>query len=214
MPLRPIISVHLPKSGGTSVRRCLEDQFGSRALFDYGRGPLGPHALVRETALPEGVELVHGHFRPARYDAVGEAFRMTFLRDPTDLLLSFYFFWREMPFEGQALHRRFLDERPDIESFAAWAPIRRLSSDTFFGNYDMARFDFIGFHETRQDDMARVNDMAGLRLNAAQHDNPTNNDREERQAVREDRALMGRLRDLLNDDMRFYERMLTQHGRA
>lgn len=212
MSRRPIISVHLPKSGGTSIRRCLEAQFGERGLFDYGRGPLGPQAHVVETGLPEGVEMVHGHFRPARYDAVGEAFRMTFLREPTDLLLSFYFFWREMPFEGQALHRKFLDERPDIESFAAWPPIRRLSSDTFFGDYDMARFDFIGFHETRQDDMARVNDMAGLRLNAAQHDNPTNNDREERQAVREDQALMGRLRDILADDVCFYEDLRARRG--
>lgn len=212
MITRPIISVHLPKSGGTSIRRCLESQFGARALFDYGRGPLGPHAHVREPGLPAGVELVHGHFRPARYDAVGEAFRMTFLREPTDLLLSFYFFWRELPFEGQALHRKFLDERPDIETFAAWAPIRRLSSDTFFGDYDMDRFDFIGFHETRAEDMARVNALADLRLNAALHDNRTENDREERQAVRADKALMGRLRDLLADDVRFYEGLRTRRA--
>lgn len=212
MILRPIISVHLPKSGGTSVRRCLEEQFGDRGRFDYGRGPLGPHAHEMEPGLPPGVEMVHGHFRPARYDAVGEAFRMTFLREPADLLLSFYFFWREMPFEGQALHRRFLDEKPDIEAFAAWAPIRRLSSDTFFGGYDMGRFDFIGFHETRHEDMTRVNALAGLELDAARHDNRTDNDREERQAVRADAALMGRLRDLLADDVRFYDQLRAKRG--
>lgn len=137
---------------------------------------------------------------------------MTFLREPADLLLSFYFFWREMPFEGQALHRKFLDERPDIETFAGWAPIRRLSSETFFGGYDMERFDFIGFHETRQEDMARVNLLANLQLDASRHDNRTANDHEERQAVREDKALMGRLRDLLAEDARFYERLRTQRG--
>ena len=212
MSRRPSISVHLPKSGGTSIRRCLEAQFGERGLFDYGRGPLGPQAHVVETGLPARVEMVHGHFRPARYDAVGEAFRMTFLREPTDLLLSFYFFWRTMPFEGQALHRRFLDEQPDIEAFASWGPIRRLSSDTFFGGYDMARVDFIGFHETRHEDMARVNALAGLKLDSERHDNRTENDRTERQTVREDQALMGRLRDILADDVRFSEDLRARRG--
>src|SRR5690606_19884330 len=109
---------------------------------------------------------------------------------------------------------RFLDERPDIEAFAAWAPIQRLSSDTFFGGYDMGRFDFIGFHETRHEDMARVNALAGLRLDSARHDNRTDNDRTERQAARDDAALMGRLRDILAEDVRFYEDLRARRGAA
>ncbi|MND55938.1 hypothetical protein D3C87_1469600 [compost metagenome] len=208
----PIISLHLPKSGGTSVRVALAEQFGERAFFDYGRGPLGPHRDLREEGLQPGIDLVHGHFRPARYDAVGEAFRFTFLRRPTDLLLSFYFFWRTMPHEGQALHRRFLDEKPTIETFAAWEPIRRLTSDTFFGDYDMSRFDFIGFHETRHEDMLRLNTLAGLRLDGGRHENATRGDGEERAALQADARRMSALDDLLIDDTRFYERMRQRHG--
>lgn len=208
----PIISLHLPKSGGTSVRVALAEQFGERAFFDYGRGPLGPHRDLREAALKPGIDLVHGHFRPARYDAVGDAFRFTFLRRPIDLLLSFYFFWRTMPHEGLALHQRFLDEQPTIEAFAAWDPIRRLTSDTFFGGYDMARFDFIGFHETRHEDMARLNALANLRLDGGRHENATAGDSTERNELRSDARRMKVLEDLLIDDTRFYERMRQQHG--
>lgn len=205
MNLNPIISVHLPKSGGTSVRGSLERQFGARALFDYGRGPLGPDRDLVEPGLPAGIELVHGHFRPARYEAVQPAFRFTFLRQPVDLLLSFYFFWRTMPHEGQALHRRFLDERPTLEAFAAWEPIRRLTSETFFGGYDMARFDFIGFHETRGPDMLMLNAVAGLELEPDRHDNLTRDGDDERAAVRADARRMAALTDLLIDDVRFYD---------
>lgn len=212
MTLRPIISVHLPKSGGTSVRGSLSRQFGDRAFFDYGRGPLGPDRDLVEPGLPEGIELVHGHFRPARYDSVQPAFRFTFLRQPVDLLLSFYFFWRTMPHEGQALHRRFLDEQPTIEEFATWPPIRGLSSDTFFGGYDMERFDFIGFHETRGPDMARLNAIAGLELEPDRHDNPTASGDEERAAIRADSRRMAGLADRLVEDVRFYEAQRARRG--
>ena len=207
-----LISIHLPKSGGTSVRGSLERQFGDRALFDYGRGPLGPDRDLVEPGLPPGIDLVHGHFRPGRYDAVQSAFRFTFLRQPVDLLLSFYFFWRTMPDQGQALHRRFLDEQPTLEAFATWGPIQKLSSDTFFGGYDMERFDFIGFHETRASDMMRLNDITGLQLEPGRHDNATQHGDEERATVRSDVRRMAALTDLVVDDVRFYDAQRARRG--
>lgn len=204
---RPVVSVHLPKSGGTSVAASLRRRFGDAVLFDYGRGPLGPHRDLVEPGLPAGVAAVHGHFRPGRYDAVGDAFRLTFLRHPVELLLSLYFYWRTMPFQGGVVHRRFLDEQPDLATFAAWPPIRRLSSETYFGGYDMGRFDFIGFHETRRADMARLNALAGLGLEPDRHDNATTDPDGARAAAAADAALMARLADLLADDLRFYDRL-------
>lgn len=205
---KTIMSVHLPKAGGSSMRVSLAQQFGNRALFDYGRGPLGPQAHVIEPLVPPGIELVHGHFRPVRWaGAAPDAYWFTFLRHPVDLLLSFYFFWRTMPYEGLPLHRRFLDEQPDIESFAAWPPIQRLSSETFFGGQDMERFDFIGFHETRAVDMPRLNAAAGLRLESGRHENQTNSGHDERAAIKADAGTMGRLNDILHDDVTFYDRV-------
>jgi len=70
----------------------------------------------------------------------------------------------------------------------------------------MARFDFIGFMETRSADYQTVSDLIGLPLNAGIHFNETRDDRNERTAIRHDTAMMGRLTALLADDVRFYER--------
>lgn len=188
------------------MRISLERQFGDTARFDYGRGPLGPDIDLVETSLPPHIALVHGHFRPARYlAAVPDAFWFTFLRHPVDLLISMYFFWQTMPFEGQDLHRRFLDEQPEIEAFATWPRIQRFSSETFFGGHDMGRFDFIGFHETRADDMVRLNALAGLTLDPGLHENRTHSRDDPRAALVANPARMARLHDLLADDVRFYE---------
>lgn len=181
-------------------------------LWDYGRGPLGPRSHEVENGLPEGVIAVHGHFRPGRYESVQPAFRFTFLRHPVDLLVSLYFFWRDIEPHDQPLHDRFLAERPEIEDFASWPKITRFQSETFFGDYDMGRFDFIGFHESRARDIARLNEAAGLQLDPTRHDNATIGGTEERQALREDKRRMGLLTDALADDIRFYDRLRAARG--
>lgn len=35
-----IISVHIPKAGGTSFKRVLEQEYGNKVLFDYRDKPL------------------------------------------------------------------------------------------------------------------------------------------------------------------------------
>lgn len=69
----------------------------------------------------------------------------------------------------------------------------------------MARFDFIGFHETRGPDMLRLNALAGLELEPDRLDNVTVNGDIERAEIRADVRRMAALRDLLIDDVRFYE---------
>lgn len=208
-----IISLHLPKAAGSSMRVSLERQFGERALFDYGRGPLGPDIDLIEPSLAPGIALVHGHFRPARYEAAApDAFWFTFLRDPVDRLISMYFFWQTLPFQGQALHRRFLDEQPDIETFATYPLIQTFISETFFAGHDMSRFDFIGFHETRAQDMVRLNVLAGLELDPEVYDNRTRSGDSPRAQLLADSQRMARLRALLVDDIRFYDRQREARG--
>ena len=208
----PFISIHLPKSGGSSVRTSLAQQFGERLVVDYGFGPLGPRALEVRTEMPPGADIVHGHFRPGRYDAIPDAFRFTFLRHPVDLLLSFYLFWRDMAPHDQPLHDRFLAEKPPIETFARWPKIARFQSDTYFGGYDMNRIDFIGFHDTRKVDMERLNALAGLRLDSGLRENATPGGWSERIALVNDTARMADLADALIDDVRFYDRVRAQRA--
>jgi hypothetical protein len=203
-----IVSVHFPKTAGTSLAEGLRRHYGDTFTLDYNHSPVDPTHLVSEPpSLPEGTRAVHGHFRGDRYLEDRSAFRFTFLRDPVANLISIYFFWRAIPSTGLAPHDRFLIERPSIIDFARGScPLRRLMSLTFFGGVDMASFDFVGFHETRERDLARLSKLVGIPFEADLHLNPTSAaELGERAAMMQDANTLGMLRTILADDVAFYE---------
>jgi hypothetical protein len=204
-PILKYISIHFPKAGGSSLLEQLKGQLGPDLLLDYDHDPVASNRVQAAEHLPVQASVVHGHFHASRYDAIANAVRFTFLRDPVENLISIYFFWRQLHRQGHPWHDRFLDEKPSIERFATYRPLQRLGSETYFGGYDMKRLDFIGFHETRDRDLPRLGDILGLRLNSDQHSNKTP-ESEERSTLLADRRRMGVVRSLLVDDIRFYER--------
>lgn len=198
------VSVHFPKAAGSSLKSQFDALLGDQAFFDYGHDPL----VVEDrqaVAFPAGKRLVHGHFHPSRYDPT-DGYWLTFLRHPVDNLLSIYFFWIDRPEPDHDLHARFLRERPSVLEFAAYPGISTLMSETYFGGFDMRRFDFIGFHETRASDLRRLGADLGLPLVAEAHENRTA-ETTERREIKADAALRRRLADLLAADMAFYERL-------
>jgi hypothetical protein len=203
------VSVHFPKAAGTSLRKQFEALFGDAAYMDYGHDPLTlPYAGA--AAFPEGRRLVHGHFRADRY-ACPDAYLMTFLREPVDNLISTYFYWRGFRKPGHDLHARFLRDRPSLVEFATYPGIQRLMSETYFGGFDMERFNFIGFHETRDRDMRALASILQLDLDASIQDNKT------RATVGRlwttmDRNTIDRLKHHLADDIDFYNRMMAMHS--
>ena len=201
---RRTISVHFPKAAGSSLKFQFEALLGDQAQFDYGHDPLVV-ADRRAVAFPSGKRLVHGHFHPSRYGHT-DGYWLTFLRHPVDNLLSIYFYWLDLPEPGHGVHARFLRERPSVLEFAAYPGIATLMSDTYFGGFDMRRFDFIGFHETRGADLGRLGTDLGLVLAADTYENRTA-DTAERQEVRADPALRCRVADRLAADVAFYDRL-------
>lgn len=210
---RHIIFCHFPKAGGSSIARQLREEFRSACLQDYDHDPLGSQGDETVEHLPPDINGVLGHFRAQRYDAVERRFLFTFLREPIDNLLSIYFFWQSYPRSSNPWHQQFLDEAPDILGFAQYGPLRHLMSESYFGGFDMKRFDFIGFHETRSADIAVLNGSTGLRLRAEVHENKTANGAEQREAIMHDRRTLNALETLLVKDLRFYKTMRLERGR-
>jgi hypothetical protein len=199
-----VLSVHVPKAGGTSLLRQFRNLLGDALATDYAHPPLG--GSDRDSAtFPPGVRVLHGHFNPRRY-AAEPARWVTFLRDPVENLLSIWAFWRSLPATTSPLHQRFAAESPSPEAFARYPGVQALLCRTYFGGVDMGRFEFVGFHETRSVDIPRLGAWLGLPLLAEVHENrtPAIAGREEMLA---DAALRGRLRDILAEDVRFYERL-------
>jgi hypothetical protein len=203
-----IISLHFPKAGGNSLRIQFEKHLGSSLLLDYDHDPLGPNATQTIEELPPGTRMVHGHFRAVRYDQMRDAFRFTFLRNPIENLLSIYYFWGTLPENGSnPWHSKFLREKPTVEEFAKkYTPLQRLMSETYFGGYDMSRFDFIGFNASRLIDIPKLSKMIGLPLDATVQVNRTETGWERRAEIKNDPTVMARLSALLADDISFFEK--------
>jgi hypothetical protein len=99
-----IISIHIPKTAGTSLRLQLQRHFGERLLSDYEDWPEEDtpgarerNAMNRETVLGmvdtirTNFDVIHGHFAASKYAGLfPEARLLTFVRDPYQHAISAY----------------------------------------------------------------------------------------------------------------------------
>jgi hypothetical protein len=196
-----VVSVHFPKAAGSSLKEQFVNLLGDLVYLDYARGPLAVDDL-HVSDFPEGKAIVHGHFPAARY-ASTSAYMITFLREPIDNLISNYFYWNTFEKPTNQLHARFLDERPSLLAFASYPKIRRLMSETYFGNIDLNRLDFVGFYDNRDADMIRLSNVLELPLDPLLHLNRTK-EYPNRSIVMQNKNIIKELENLLSDDISFY----------
>ena len=208
-----LISVHTPKAGGTSLSTALSKALGDAFQTDYQDDPADPTSerniasgryFSRMRRLPDGVSCIHGHFHPGQFHP-GEGLLFTVLRHPVDNIISIYFFWKSLQSQGQPLHDYFLKNRLNIVEMAQLPLLRYLYSQTYFGGFDMGRFDLIGRHEDRASAFERLSRLTGIDLDVSLHENVTLPD-QGRQVLLEDHSTIQKLHNILADDIRFYER--------
>lgn len=201
-----VVYIHFPKAAGTSLVHSLRSHYGESLLADYTHLP--PDDWSHDPPhVSGGVRAVCGHFHAHRYAMHRQAFRFTFLREPVDNLISIFYFWRTYPPIGYAAHERFLSEKPTIFEFATYPEIQRLASECYFGGVDMASLDFVGFFEHRAEDMLRLSTRLGFPVSSDVFINQTSQEfADERADLRANGPALAKLRDLLADDVSFYER--------
>ncbi len=98
-----LISVHIPKTAGTSFRHTLKEVYGETAVIRLDI-PLANHGKrvkineidYTESQLPIGTTVAHGHFSPAlfyqTFPDVPEVPMITWLRDPVERVISNYYY--------------------------------------------------------------------------------------------------------------------------
>jgi len=220
VPRLELLSVHVPKCGGSSLLTALARVFpGDELLLDYDDRPGDPASPVNldppgfyeraHAALPlvlRGRRAVHGHFHPRKYQPANAGFRTAIIREPLARLLSHYHFWRRLSPGPHQLHRYFLEQNLDLEGFARLPFIRHFYTRVFFGGVDFADFDYIGTLETMPATAAAIGRGIGRLLDIGVENKADASDYPE--AAREiegDSSLRQRLAGLLADDIRFYE---------
>jgi len=133
------------------------------------------------------------------------------LREPVENLISIYYFWQHLISIGQGGHALFehvKNQRLSLLEVAEIPRMRRLMSSSYFGGYDMRRFDVVGTHDNRTAFVEAVSHLIGVPLSADIRVNVTSPS-QERENVLADAKLIAKLRNLLQDDIRFYEACAT-----
>jgi len=156
----PIVSVHVPKTGGVSFREVLAELADGHIVFDYDDRPLSPAPpfarllrRLRRPALPSGTRVVHGHFVASKYRRLLPAARFaTWFRDPVERLASHYHYWLREPDPANATCRRLIEEKLSLAEFAALPEMRDVHH-RFLGGVPVERFAFVGLTERFDESM-------------------------------------------------------------
>ncbi|EED35866.1 conserved hypothetical protein [Luminiphilus syltensis NOR5-1B] len=166
-----LISVHLPKTAGSSFAALLAVAFVDRLALDYVDQPIHQSPVQRKTRAlmgakaprPEltGLACVHGHFLPLKYrDQLNRGAQfVTWFREPLDRLQSHYGFWQSHydPATAGRVHRQMMDEQWSFERFALGPELRDIYS-LFLWRFPLERFSFIGLFEALSQDTVRFTD--------------------------------------------------------
>jgi hypothetical protein len=161
-----IISLHLPKTAGSSFKASLQQHFDHKMLLDYADLPINTPPFQRnQNAMISGLqnaernfeesECIHGHFMPAKYlllDSIKPLTFVTWLRHPVERVVSHYYFWqrRYCP-EDPPLHKRIVEEKWSLERFCLSNEMQNLYQQFLWG-FPLHNFDFIGITEHYEED--------------------------------------------------------------
>ena len=166
-----IISVHLPKTGGTSFERYLQQTLPGKVKLDYFNSMNRDEVLSfskelnwwkRRSLRSEGFQVIHGHFYPCKYQRFKKDRNTKFiiwLRDPIERLLSTYYFWKRYPevdIDRNSFKKKIIEENWDEERFCT-ADKMQNSLTNWLWNWPIRDFDFVGLTEYFEEDIVFFN---------------------------------------------------------
>jgi len=214
-----IISVHLPKTAGTSFRHSLQDYYGDKLLQNYTDPPQRLNDIERNSkavklALEtldvdyENVECIHGHFLPFGYLLLKNASPITFItwmRNPVERIASNYYhvlqYYKNW---NRPFHYKMIDEKWSLEQYCLCDEMRNMYSKFLWG-FPLEYFDFIGITEHYKEDFRYFAnkylspDVQSIRLNVNKESNGIYNI---------NKSLRKKIEDFHHADMELYERAL------
>ncbi|RDS80980.1 sulfotransferase family 2 domain-containing protein [Dyella psychrodurans] len=215
-----IVSLHLPKTAGTSFGNALRTHFIGRYKDDYhDTGLSKPTWQRRRAALRLGhviarfglgdIECVHGHFLPVKYLALkkrrGSIF-VTWLRDPIERLLSHYNYWQRTYDKSTSAfyHRKIVEENWTLEEFCLSEVFQNIYAQYLWG-FTLEDFDFIGISEFLEDD---VRDFSSSYLSSGLQLDPRNASLSRNLSAQLDRGFLREVQNFHAIDIALYERAL------
>jgi len=222
----PLISVHVPKTAGSTFSVLLRKNFGKGLHFDYGPehetttdlirqafhagGGQQAAALLREACAHNRLSCIHGHFQAEKYYRLFPRADFVFwIRDPVERLLSNFYFFRRYPELGTDLVRQVHEGRINVREFAEREEFRNVHV-RMIRNVPMERFAFIGLCECYDESVLRFAERFGVRSPLKQRVRSKNiNTRKPRL---DDEELRSYIRSLNAEDEALYRSVRAGYG--
>lgn len=210
-----LVSIHIPKTAGTSFRLSLQRIYGTRSVVRLDVRPNRNEVWVNEKRyhrnhLPRRTQVIHGHFSLtglAKYFGVSDATPViTWLRNPVERVISHYFYLAKILASQIKPNRDGLDAlKPLQRSLLEYArlPLSCNQMSHFLEGAALDQFKFVGFVESYNQDLQRLSQVLGwpaspeFQTNKTSHSPPIVDD----ETIQE-------IRTLNQADMDLYERAL------
>lgn len=215
-----LVSVHIPKTAGTSFQNTLRDVYGTDHFarldidmdapeeeIELDRQLWSGHRLSRRT------RVVHGHFSPAQFDKyfqTTDAQYITWLRHPVERVLSNYYYLEkrlkeELDEKGNRLNILSKLQRSLVEFAAASINQNRIAK--FLRGRDLEAFDFVGIQAHYEEDLAAMAKLLHWTKVTTYHHNATGTTYDVNADLRAQIAAYNQ------EDMLIYERALALRKR-
>lgn len=208
----PIISIHIPKTAGTTFRQILDAEFGDSLLAVYGASHPSYERLskvdttTRVGVIMDGFQILHGHYKPSRFDWSSECKKITWVREPYQRCASQYSHLRRQVANG-TVHPFMPNLEMTFEAFIEQPEITNFMSQYMEGT-DISNWSCVGVVEEFEpslEAMAQALDRDLVNLAAPTNENP---DKTAKKYTPDSKALQSKFEELNSLDYELYEKAL------
>jgi hypothetical protein len=180
-----LISIHIPKTAGTSFRNTLKGVYGEHAVKRLDIDLIHQQLKVEqetftEKKLPRGTKVIHGHFSYAllsqQLEISPKTPVITWLRDPVERVISNYHYLAkrlaaELNEEGKGLNILSKMQKTLLEY--AYSELNRNRISKFMEGMSLSDCAFVGITECYQQDLASLSQLLNWKSYPNFHHNAT-----------------------------------------
>ena len=158
-----LIVVHIPKTAGITFQTILNQIYGTQYIYyDYEESSIP--RVYKPADIPSEIRAIHGHFAINKYDNFfPDAKRIIWLRHPIYLLISLYFYWRNIPAvnpDDNSIVGKIQRSKMGLYEFAEQPEVRNILCQNICGR-KLTNFYFIGLQEFFTQDLAELKTLLG-----------------------------------------------------
>jgi hypothetical protein len=215
-----LLSLHIPKTAGTSFRNILKEVYGQNAVvrFDINNKRVVRlnQEIYTKKSLPEA-RVIHGHFAykdiNALFNIPADTKKITWLRNPVERVISNYFYLESrlktlLNEEQNNLNILSKMQRSLIEY--ARDEINRNRQSKFLNGITLEEFDFVGIQEDFENDLVKISKA----LNWEKKPNTLYQNKTPVKKNVIDSEIIQEIERLNQDDMEMYKKALNLRGKS